>query len=234
MKWCLLILWLLFFAGGYTWPWSYPVIFPLHVLVGIATVCFWFLTCRADTRRQFLLWGLYLGIGLCAVLVWSIFHPTVFTRGKSAFLIGSGNVQFAYVLGECPQQHEQYLDQVLWYRRVALLGPTGLPWRLFWFDLARSLLPPRPAGVTYFSVGDSEIRVFAIGTRLWTLIVFCFSPALLSVIYRLKGKPRLPQACDTCGYDLTGIRSPRCPECGSTISAKKRDTIIEADLSKIE
>ena len=30
----------------------------------------------------------------------------------------------------------------------------------------------------------------------------------------LRHQPR-PEACETCGYNLTGLRDPRCPECGT-------------------
>ena len=35
--------------------------------------------------------------------------------------------------------------------------------------------------------------------------------------------PAIPGSCPKCGYDLTGLREPRCPECGTTFDPSLLD-----------
>lgn len=35
----------------------------------------------------------------------------------------------------------------------------------------------------------------------------------------LQHSPR-PDVCETCGYDLTGLQDPRCPECGTAFNLR--------------
>jgi hypothetical protein len=39
---------------------------------------------------------------------------------------------------------------------------------------------------------------------------------------RMIRKERLIGTCDECGYDLTGLHSAECPECGANVSAPSR------------
>lgn len=232
LKWCFLTLWLLLFPCAFIWRWSYLVLFPLQVIFGIAAVSAWILACRSEKRGRFLVWSLCVCSVLIVVLVRSIFHPANFTKNGFAVLVGSASFQFARILDSDSQQPERYLQLCFRYRDVSFFEPAGLPWKLFWFDLMLSLRPPRAPGVTYFPVGDSEVSVFSFEIPLWTVIAYALSPALVFIGLKLKGKPPLPQACSTCGYDLRSIGSPLCPECGATISEKKKRAITEAERAK--
>lgn len=61
------------------------------------------------------------------------------------------------------------------------------------------------------------------GTRIrfpvWVpLILFLTYPALASICRPLQTRRRRKRnRCVKCGYDLTGLPEPRCPECGATL-----------------
>ncbi len=50
---------------------------------------------------------------------------------------------------------------------------------------------------------------------LWMFLVLVFPPALL--IWRRSRRPA-PGFCKKCGYNLTGLASARCPECGANVT----------------
>ena len=55
-------------------------------------------------------------------------------------------------------------------------------------------------------------------------VLFCLLGVLLHVLYvRALRKASRIGRCPKCGYDLEGLTSPRCPECG-TVPAKSAIT----------
>ncbi|MCB9856682.1 MAG: hypothetical protein H6818_13450 [Phycisphaerales bacterium] len=57
---------------------------------------------------------------------------------------------------------------------------------------------------------------------LWLIVLATF-PLWLSLRRRTRTQHRQPihGACESCGYDLTGNRSGRCPECGEQSGPSK-------------
>ncbi len=55
--------------------------------------------------------------------------------------------------------------------------------------------------------------LFAANTAVWTGVVMLGWIGVPAVARRLRR--RSPDACTTCGYDLRGIATPLCPECGT-------------------
>lgn len=59
---------------------------------------------------------------------------------------------------------------------------------------------------------------------LWPLIAFVRGP------YRRSVRPSIGR-CITCGYNLTGLRDPRCPECGTPFKMKSPTAISNCKQS---
>jgi len=70
--------------------------------------------------------------------------------------------------------------------------------------------------------GQSHARVWA---PFWfPVVVFAAYPCFILVRRRLRERivleRQLRGLCVECGYDLTGLQEPRCPECSTVIPAK--------------
>ncbi len=81
-------------------------------------------------------------------------------------------------------------------------------------DLVYSFRPSLPGGYV-----DAELVVSAI------LVLCLFSVLLYASILRWRIiHPRAPEVlhlrCERCGYNLTGLTEPRCPECGTPFDPK--------------
>lgn len=79
-----------------------------------------------------------------------------------------------------------------------------------------------PCTVLYKGPGSSyELELFVSGAAL--NIVFWAIPAWIALEMRSEKRRRLREErarageCLQCGYRLTGITSPRCPECGHPV-----------------
>jgi hypothetical protein len=57
-------------------------------------------------------------------------------------------------------------------------------------------------------------------------------PAGTKPLPSARKKPRKSRTCLKCGYDLTGLKSPRCPECGTVNSAFARAKAEEKQTLK--
>ena len=63
----------------------------------------------------------------------------------------------------------------------------------------------------------SVSNIWPIASMIWLIL---FTPVAFLVglpIRLLRPKPRLPDHCSKCGYNLTGNVSGLCPECGTGI-----------------
>ncbi len=67
---------------------------------------------------------------------------------------------------------------------------------------------------------------------IWSMAVFAFAGLLAFIALFLAVQPRRsPHACDACGYDLFGVRSDICPECGNGASFTHTHAHAPAALS---
>ena len=81
------------------------------------------------------------------------------------------------------------------------------------------ILAPVIAGI---SIVENRHRIRFTFEDLWLFAIFCGPLAVLGVgtiaLARWQQGRRadmMAGRCLKCGYDLTGLRSPRCPECGT-------------------
>ncbi len=62
----------------------------------------------------------------------------------------------------------------------------------------------------------------AVSGRLawWRFGWFAAGTTSLVLLWLGRGRASPPGHCQRCGYDLTGLTEPRCPECGQPFEAK--------------
>jgi predicted RNA-binding Zn-ribbon protein involved in translation (DUF1610 family) len=70
-----------------------------------------------------------------------------------------------------------------------------------------------PVGGEYFPVVDIGGRVLYVACAYWLILVGCALSLCAFLVFSIRRRPR-PGVCRTCGYDLRGNVSGRCPECG--------------------
>ncbi len=62
-------------------------------------------------------------------------------------------------------------------------------------------------------------RAIQVVVPIWVLVAWtALLPAL--VLWKHMSRPRRPQTCSKCAYDLTGNISGTCPECGTRITGR--------------
>ena len=85
------------------------------------------------------------------------------------------------------------------------IGPRD-DWRFGWFLM-------KPVGRTVLAVSP-----YRAGANIGAACTAWFAVACGYRLWRQRRDPRLlPGHCDSCGYDLTGNTSGRCPECGTAV-----------------
>lgn len=73
-----------------------------------------------------------------------------------------------------------------------------------------------PSGQKVIS-SDWQWRIWSVATNL---VISAAVAAILAFSCRRSiRKDRLVGRCDECGYDLTGLHSEQCPECGARVDA---------------
>ncbi len=153
---------------------------------------------------------LMLPLGGLVYLVTIVIMMETFFRSwrsaSSAFLLTSA-VTWMFVAGYWT---------LLWRKAV-----RWAPWRIV-ATLASAvlvLLPATVGGVIVAAVED-ELGAFIGGLTailLWlTTTVFIWRETRQERTQRLRGTSRALVVCPACGYNLTGLREPSCPECGAT------------------
>lgn len=79
---------------------------------------------------------------------------------------------------------------------------------------------PWPFRTVYYkplSIPGTPIGIFRVYTPLWFPLLAILIPTIIA--HLLVGRRPRQGFCKECGYDLTGNRSGRCPECGTQTSA---------------
>ena len=134
---------------------------------------------------------------------------------------------------------------------LASFSPAGVEFRNFAVDRTgfRPILPllarvGRPAGPGFkaYELGPFGLRhlgagdITAVSLPLWAaFIAFALYPAVAFIRgpYRRRRRGRLG-FCRKCGYDLTGLPEPKCPECGQAFDQGQveRDRRRRAKASK--
>ena len=111
-----------------------------------------------------------------------------------------------------------------WIRRVA-----RIPWRcgacgaavVFRSNVSRRLVAVVGVYIATFCLTVLLERVVVVPVSVWnvvamllvgTVLVFRFGPGTWQTRHGLGH-------CAGCGYDLTGLTSSRCPECGAAVEA---------------
>ena len=161
------------------------------------------MTRRPSKLRRFLKWA---GLVVCLLIVvgWGFSLIWLVALQRKHFCAGlyPGRISFT---------HQRALDDpgrrinvdAFCIRRLYTLGSYSfaLTPRKLGFNWPNGYVGPLPDGTYTYSVD----------VPLWlALVVIAFPTAFLW--YRDRRPP--PGYCQTCGYNLTGLPEPRCPECG--------------------
>ena len=149
---------------------------------------------KQTRRRMFLVWPALLTWGLVSLLwigsYFLVLHPTWLRESDTLWVgIGRGYVEAYYPVGLLTHYTGLHFGRV-----------NG--WQSTWAPVIQA---SRVAGGT----------CWYLGIPLWLPWMLCGLLAWCS--WRVCRVP--PRGCARCGYDLTGNRSGRCPECGTEIAA---------------
>ena len=69
----------------------------------------------------------------------------------------------------------------------------------------------------------------------WLLFLGCVAVLIYDHFVRktsLHRKRRERNKCETCGYNLTGLTEPRCPECGSAFRTREVGNDFPEDVQQ--
>jgi len=86
----------------------------------------------------------------------------------------------------------------------------------FWLDRVHPNIQLLHWGSLEWGYPHSSIAVFSLAVPLWALALAFGMPAAWLWVKRRK---LLPTDCQKCGYDLRGLASGTCPECGHAPAA---------------
>jgi hypothetical protein len=92
-----------------------------------------------------------------------------------------------------------------------LYAPQGWDWTVA-RDVGAPILLWTPQACR-ISGGEEDGKLIGIIMPLWIPFVVAAFPTALSFV-STRQKPG-GESCPECGYNLTGLREPRCPECGT-------------------
>ncbi len=108
--------------------------------------------------------------------------------------------------------------------------------RMVGFSFGAAVLGLGVGGVTAASIGGSDAWIpgmmlgGAVAVVAWliaTVLIWKETPAERAERVRRQGSGTV--MCVKCGYNMTGLREPRCPECGTAYTV---DELLKAQLSE--
>ena len=197
-----------------------------------------FLRGARDSRCRYMLLAglLVLALALTAIKIWQSFapEPHPFSAGIPAaylVLLTWNLARYWDFLGQAPADEATRCRQVRQFAialgAIALLSAVGtavLDVRLaFLFHGMTPIVGPKPlppaAAAATAALRRQEWLIVATGAAESVfLLLFALSQVWLWRHASRKLR-RLSGHCEKCGYPLTGLPEPRCPECGTPINA---------------
>ncbi len=98
--------------------------------------------------------------------------------------------------------------------------------RLLGFVIALAAALPVAAAGMFLQQGHATLTI-------WSMATFAFAALIGFIALFLAVLPRRsPHACGRCGYDLLGVRSGICPECGDgALREHRHQTPVAVPLS---
>ncbi len=117
--------------------------------------------------------------------------------------------QLAWMFNEVDMHRSSPNNQPHWFVRWAVATAAGLMVGLPWVAGGLDQVQYCPGGTAAFSERWYSFAVLA------TLLIPPLAVAIFAFgwLGRRAGGDAYPR-CDHCGYNLSGLPQPRCPECG--------------------
>jgi hypothetical protein len=139
---------------------------------------------------------------LCVVLLaWSLARPTWINRGHQAAGVTHGRIEIGWSSGTLARRADAWsIDNPYSFQsgyEIVLKG-TGSAWRPHIADLSNVLPPSHSLTVLYIPLWPCAALFSGLAGLLWW-----------------RSRRILPGHCRRCGYSLVGLKSDRCPECGT-------------------
>lgn len=160
------------------------------------------------TRRflQRATWFAGLAAVLCAGgLTWSLLKPSWVSYGGMTAGITRGQVEVGWGTGQVTRDSNAWVIRGPQGFASILLGP-----RSSW----RPSISTASIGISPGTSGTPLFKLSALYIPLWPLIVL-FGGSTTLMWWRSRSAV-VPGHCRKCGYDLRGIATEPCPECGMT------------------
>jgi len=159
---------------------------------------------------------------LAAALLWSYGR-----LGPSVLHDSSGEYSYAYCTGGLPAVTWRGMRRG--HGRLESDDLLGLFWGGLPASTGDMLVACGPEGVAiargqrsgYFHASNFwGFGVVFLGAAVAALIVFAMCRSSVAAFVRLRAAFAIPEGhCQACGYDLTGLSEPRCPECGTPFAS---------------
>jgi hypothetical protein len=169
------------------------------------------------TRPALLRAGKWASLGLClllgAAITTALARPTFWQVNAGTVAgLSAGRVEIGRSSGALTRQSIAWGLQNPYGFSSIITGPNSL-WRPSTASASMAVSYGGPP------VSTQTLRVLYIPLWPWLFL----SSASTFILYRLARRRNLPGHCPHCTYDLRGLHSPRCPECGKpTESLAKR------------